>query len=410
MPIITIFPGTFCNEDIVLRELIAHTGYQPVTDSDLTDAAARLSGIDASKISRAFVSRTSIFNKFTHEKERSIAYLKLALAQRLADDNLLLSGFSGHLIPKAISHILRICLIADMSFRISLAAKAKGISEKEAAKWIRRQDEDCAAWINSLFNLTDPWSPVLYDMILPMNKTNTAEAIQLILGNLNKDVLQGTDKSKKSVDDFLLSAQVEVALANEGHQVGVSAASGTVTLTINKNVLMLSRLEQELKSIAGIVPGVNIIETCVGKDFHQSDIYRKFDFEVPSKVLLVDDEREFVQTLSERLLLRDMGSAVAFDGESALKLVHEEEPEVMILDLKMPGIDGIEVLRRVKETQPGIEVIILTGHGSEADRQTCMNLGAFAYLHKPVDIDVLSETLKKANEKIHAQKKDAGGS
>jgi CheY-like chemotaxis protein len=247
-------------------------------------------------------------------------------------------------------------------------------------------------------------------MILPMNKTNTAEAIQLILGNLNKDVLQRTDKSLKTVDDFLLSAQVEVALANEGHQVGVSAASGTVTLTINKNVLMLSRLEQELKSIAGIVPGVNNIETCVGKGFHQSDIYRKFDFEVPSKVLLVDDEREFVQTLSERLLLRDMGSAVAFDGESALKLVHEEEPEVMILDLKMPGIDGIEVLRRVKETQPGIEVIILTGHGSEADRQTCMNLGAFAYLHKPVDIDVLSETLKKANEKIHAQKKDAGGS
>lgn len=405
MPIITIFPGTFSNEDIVLRELIAHTGYKPVTDSDMTDEAARLSGIDGSKISRAFVSRTSIFNNFTHEKERSIAYLKLALAERLTNDNLLLSGFSGHLIPKAISHILRICLIADMSFRISLAAKAKGISEKEAAKWIHKQDEDCAAWINSLFNLADPWSPVLYDMILPMNKTNTAEAIELILDNLNKNVLQRTDKSQKSVDDFLLSAQVEVALANEGHHVGVNAASGTVTLTINKNVLMLSRLEQELKSIAGIVPGVNIIETCVGKGFHQSDIYRKFDFEVPSKVLLVDDEREFAQTLSERLHLRDMGSAVAFDGESALKLVHEEEPEVMILDLKMPGIDGIEVLRRVKETQSGIEVIILTGHGSEADRETCMNLGAFAYLHKPVDIDILSATLKKANEKIQAQKK-----
>jgi len=408
MPIITIFPGTFCNEDIVLHELIAHTGYQPVTDSDITDQAAGLSGIEASKINRAFVSRTSIFNKFTHEKERSIAYLKLALAEKLTGDNLLISGFSGHLIPKTIGHVLRICLIADMSFRIALAAKAKGISEKEAAKWIHRQDEDCATWIHTLFNLADPWSPDLYDMILPMNKTNTAEAIQLILDNLKKDVLQKTEQSRKSIDDFSLSAQVEVALANAGHQVGVSAANGAITLTINKNVLMLSRLEQELKSIAGLVPGVTSIETCVGKDFYQSDIYRKFDFEVPSKVLLVDDEREFVQTLSERLSLRDMGSAVAYDGESALKLVHEEEPEVMILDLKMPGIDGIEVLRRVKETQPGIEVIILTGHGSEADRQTCMNLGAFAYLQKPVDIEVLSETLKKANEKIQAQKKKTG--
>ncbi|NQU15583.1 MAG: response regulator, partial [Desulfobacteraceae bacterium] len=71
---------------------------------------------------------------------------------------------------------------------------------------------------------------------------------------------------------------------------------------------------------------------------------------------------------------------------------------------KMPGIDGIEVLRRVKETNPEIEVIILTGHGSEADKKICMELGAFAYLHKPVDIDVLSETLKKANEKIQHKK------
>jgi DNA-binding NtrC family response regulator len=121
-------------------------------------------------------------------------------------------------------------------------------------------------------------------------------------------------------------------------------------------------------------------------------------------VLLVDDEREFVESLSERLIMRQMGSAVAYDGESALELINEDEPEVMILDLKMPGIDGIEVLRRVKATRPDIEVIILTGHGSEEDREVCMKLGAFAYLNKPVDIDLLSETLKKANEKIRKKK------
>ena len=121
---------------------------------------------------------------------------------------------------------------------------------------------------------------------------------------------------------------------------------------------------------------------------------------MPSKILLVDDEREFVQTLSERLLMRDLGSAVAYDGESALEVAREDEPDVMILDLKMPGIDGIEVLRRVKATQPQIEVIILTGHGSEADRELCMQLGAFAYLQKPVDVEELSATIKRANEKI----------
>jgi CheY-like chemotaxis protein len=237
-----------------------------------------------------------------------------------------------------------------------------------------------------------------------MEKTEVADAVTLIARSAESDILKPSAVSKRAVDDLLLACKVEIALLEEGHHAAVTAKSGHVRLTINKHVLMLSRLEEELKGIAGKVDGVNGVETKVGKGFYQTDVYRKFDFELPSKVLLVDDEREFVQTLSERLLMRDMGSAVAYDGESALNMIAEDEPEVMILDLKMPGIDGIEVLRRVKQSRPEIEVVILTGHGSEADRETCMNLGAFAYLQKPVDIEVLSETLKRANEKVQRAK------
>jgi DNA-binding response OmpR family regulator len=148
---------------------------------------------------------------------------------------------------------------------------------------------------------------------------------------------------------------------------------------------------------------VKTVHTKVGPEFHQADIYRRCNFELPTKILLVDDEREFVQTLSERLLIRDMGSAVAYDGESALELIKEDEPEVMILDLRMPGIDGLEVLKRVKKTNPYIEVIILTGHGSDLDRDMCLELGAFAYMQKPVDIDELSEAIKKANERMRSR-------
>ena len=188
----------------------------------------------------------------------------------------------------------------------------------------------------------------------------------------------------------------------DGTYPGLSSQDGEVTLTINKNVLMLGRLEDELKTIAGPVEGVRSVVTRVGKDFYKPDIYRRMNFEKPSRVLLVDDEREFVQTLSERLEMREVGSAIAYDGESALKMVEDDEPDVIILDLRMPGIDGIEVLRRVKESRPRIEVIILTGHGSEDDRKICMELGAFAYLQKPVDIEALSETLRRANEKARA--------
>ena len=404
MSTITIFSGTFCKEDAVIQKVLDHTGYRLITDKDLVAEANRPSGMSEGKIMRAFFAKASVFNKFTHEKERSIAHIRYALAESLLSDNLLVSGFTGHLIPRKISHVLRICLIADMKSRISVAVKENGFTEKEAVRQIHRQDEDRSAWVDVVTGSSDPWDTSLYDMIIPTDKIDIGSVPSLVMEHLEKDILKATDESQELVQDFLLGASVAVALAKEGHDVDVSAKRGSVTLSINKHVLMLSRLEEELKSIADKVPGVKAVETKVGKNYYKADIYRKFDFETPSKVLLVDDEREFVQTLSERLLLRDMGSAMAYDGESALRLVKEDEPEVMILDLKMPGIDGIEVLRRVKETNPEIEVIILTGHGSEADRETCMKLGAFAYLQKPVNIDLLSETLKKANEKIKQTK------
>jgi CheY-like chemotaxis protein len=115
----------------------------------------------------------------------------------------------------------------------------------------------------------------------------------------------------------------------------------------------------------------------------------------PSEVLLVDDEQEFIQTLSERLRERNLDAAVAYDGESALHMIHEHEPEVMILDLNMPGINGVEVLQRIKTSNPDIKVIILTGHGGEKVRETCLKMGAFAYLQKPIDFSQLANIINQ---------------
>jgi CheY-like chemotaxis protein len=404
MPIITLFSGSFCNENPVIEKVISRTRYRLITDDEVVALASRLSEMAESKIMRAFSAGTSVFNKFTHEKQRSIAFLKLALAELIPDDNVLVTCFCGQLIPKTVSHSLRVCLIASLKYRIAAASREQGISNKEAAALVQKREEDCSAWMEMLFNQSDPWNAGLYDIVIPADKLTPADAATLIADNAISDVVRPTESSQQALVDFRLAVAAEVALAREGHTVDVSAQDGSITITINKHVLMLSRLQEELRSIAGQIPGVKAVETKVGKDFHKSDIYRKHNFEMPSKVLLVDDEREFVQTLSERLVMRDMGPAVAFDGESALNLIKEDEPEVMIVDLKMPGVDGLEVLRKVKETRPEIEVIILTGHGHEEDRELCMELGAFAYLQKPLDINELSDIIKKANEKIRQKK------
>jgi|GEM_PF-366556 len=114
------------------------------------------------------------------------------------------------------------------------------------------------------------------------------------------------------------------------------------------------------------------------------------------KVLLVDDEKEFVETMSMRLQRRDIDARAAFGGKEALDDIAREEPDVLVLDLQMPDMNGLEVLRRVREKYPDIETIILTGHGTAAARERAVNLGAAGFLEKPVDIVTLVGTIHGA--------------
>ncbi|MBF0474448.1 MAG: response regulator [Deltaproteobacteria bacterium] len=117
------------------------------------------------------------------------------------------------------------------------------------------------------------------------------------------------------------------------------------------------------------------------------------------KILLVDDEEELVKTLAERIKLRDLDPQVALNGEQALLTFEHSVPDVMVLDLKMPGIDGMEVLRRVKKVHPEVQVIILTGHGSDRDADEARRLGAFDYMQKPVELEDLVRAMRSAYRK-----------
>ncbi len=116
------------------------------------------------------------------------------------------------------------------------------------------------------------------------------------------------------------------------------------------------------------------------------------------RVLLVDDEEDYVRTLAERMEMRDVGSDVALNGEEALSMLEEELPDVMVLDLKMPGMGGMEVLEKVKKKFPALEIIILTGHGSDQEEVEAKRLGAFGYFRKPVDIGDLMESVRRAGQ------------
>jgi DNA-binding response OmpR family regulator len=123
----------------------------------------------------------------------------------------------------------------------------------------------------------------------------------------------------------------------------------------------------------------------------------------PLKVLMVDDEKEFVLTLAERLELRGFIPRVFFDGESALECVRGEHFDLVMLDVMLPGMRGLAVLRRIREMKPGLPVVLLTGNTSSREGIEGIKQGARACLNKPVDIqELLSLFAKIEKESRHA--------
>jgi CheY-like chemotaxis protein/cytidylate kinase len=409
MSIISLFSASHCHGDEVAEKVGEALGYPILTNEHLLATTAQQHGVDTEKVLRAMHGQRSVFDRFTHEKERHVALVRATLAELMQTDNVVYHGLAGHLLPATLPHVLRVCLAGKADYRAGIAASAESIDAKAAKKLIAKGDEERTQWTLYLFGLS-PWDESLYDILLPMDRTPVDEAVRIIVNNANKPAVRSTRASQQAMVDFLLTARVQVQLAQAGHHndVDVATKDGNLLLTLNKYVMRVEHLKDELRDIAKRVQGVNDIDFKVGPHFRPPNVFAKMDIELPPKVLLVDDEKEFVLTLSERLQTRNLQSAVAYDGEQALSIVEDDAPDVMVLDINMPGINGLEVLRRVKQEKPYTEVIILTGHGSEKERLRAEDLGAFAYLHKPVDIDVLADTMKQAYAKLRAGRSTGG--
>lgn len=117
------------------------------------------------------------------------------------------------------------------------------------------------------------------------------------------------------------------------------------------------------------------------------------------RILIVDDEPDFLETLVKRLQRRHVDARGAGSGEEALKILQEQLFDVVILDVRMPGMDGIETLKEIKRKSPLTEVIMLTGHASVESGVQGMQFGAFDYVVKPADFDELMEKVAQAAER-----------
>ncbi len=118
-----------------------------------------------------------------------------------------------------------------------------------------------------------------------------------------------------------------------------------------------------------------------------------------TRVLIVDDELELVSALTERLALRGFEAEGVTDGPAALTRLAAGRPEVVVVDVKMPGMSGLELVRAIRSSYPDVHIVLITGHSSVREAEEAMGLGVYDYLVKPVPIDELVRVLRAARER-----------
>lgn len=410
MSVITVYSGAYCGASEVVAAVVERLGYTRAGDELLADAARR-SGLTPERIARAVSGERSLWDAFTREFDKSLIHLRASLAEALQTDRQLLHSPAALLVPPGITHVLRVEVTADRTRRVETAMRREGVDHAEAEARVERSDQAVERWTREL-TARGLWDPDTVDIRIPLPATPFAEAVDAICHGAQAEVLLPTAASLQAVRDFQLAARVRVALLDGGqHDCEIEATGGAVTvihtqrsgpgaLSRTVHALRYEALEEEATRLVATFDGVTSVVVRPGTDRPRA-----------ARTLLVDDEHEYVMTLSERLQMRGLESAVVHDGEQALTVVRTDAPDVMVLDLRMPGIDGMEVLRRTKAEHPEVEVIIVTGHGTEDDERLARELGAFDYLRKPVDIGELSEKIRAAEHKVLAARdeREEGG-
>ena len=136
MSVISLFSASHCHASEVAQGVIEKLGYDLLSNEKLLAATSERFSVPEDKLKRAMHGPASVFNRVTHEKEHNLAYIRATLAELIQQDNLVYHGFAGHLLPKDLPNVLRVCLVAKLDYRTAQAARTEGIETKAAQRLV----------------------------------------------------------------------------------------------------------------------------------------------------------------------------------------------------------------------------------------------------------------------------------
>ncbi|MCP4720886.1 MAG: cytidylate kinase-like family protein [Desulfobacteraceae bacterium] len=270
MPIIAITNGLYTGSDKIVQTLGEKFNCSLVRDVDIIEKTHQTYQIKLTTLRKVVESKQIAFNNFTHEREKCLAALKKVLANLVSEGNCIFHGFLGLLIPREITHVMRVLVIEKKKKRIEKGMATLGLSKKEAEKKIDISDTHAISWTMSLFD-KNPWDETLYDRVIHLDTLDPAKSVLLVSEHFKKFKENRTNFINKEVLDFNLSTNVEMALSDIGKGLVVKANKGLVVVTIDKKVKMLTKFQQKIIQTAETIPGVDLVKTRIGRNYYKNE-------------------------------------------------------------------------------------------------------------------------------------------
>jgi cytidylate kinase len=260
MPIITVSRGTFSGGK-ELAECVADRIGAPCLSREILIETAATFGISDEILSEAIAKPPSMFQRFSRQRDAYVAFVRATLLQHAAAGSFVYHGYAGHLLLADIANVVRVRIIAPMTFRVPAAMKRLGISEKRAKAHIAKVDRERAKWTEFLYHMR--WQdPALYDLVLNLERVSLADACEIVTAAARLKRFEWTEDSRREVADKALASLVSAALAKDertqGSDLRVTASGGVVTLA---GTTGLSQVRDAAPLIARAVPGVSAVRS-----------------------------------------------------------------------------------------------------------------------------------------------------
>jgi len=255
MTVITISRGTYSKGKEIAEKVAQKLDFECIARKILLEASSEFN-IPEIKLIRALHDSPSIFNRFTHGKEKYIAFIRHALLQHLQKGNIVYHGLGGQFFLQNVSHVLRVRITCDMEERVREEMKRENISENQARHLLAKDDEERRKWSLFLYGI-DTWDPLLYDITIHLDKLTVDDAVDMIAEVSKNPCFQKTTDSQSAFDDLLKAAKIQSLLIEKIPTASVTCKNGKIKIYFEGSFGQEDYINTKIKEILREIPGYN---------------------------------------------------------------------------------------------------------------------------------------------------------